>query len=450
MSTLRAVASLFHVRLAPGFTAWQAAAFLLLSIAGVTLLLLVPTMQPYVLQQQLHLPSGEFGRVGSLLANVQNIVMLVFSPFMGLLTDRIGPKPLLNAGLATMCLGSFLYPFADSLPLLIVLNGLIGLGVAGFYAGNGACILAFPHDSARGRFISALVVTQSIANMLLVGGIATHFPEWLSRLGLSDRIAGGSAFWLLALLGAGTVALSSRALGAIGAPRRDAGRFVDDLRAMPPLATELVRAAIEKPRFGMVLLLSCISRADFSMIFIFLSLWIVASARDMGVAAPDALKLVGNLLITFQVTNLISTIIFGYVADRTSRSTLMVFAMAAAGLAFLTPALVGDVFGWRAYASITVIGATEAIVIVGIQTLLGEETPAHLRGSAIGLFTVFGLIGVIVVNTAGGFMFDHVGHTAPFVLMGAVNLVFCLICLLPGRTNLLRRGSMVAGREAGL
>jgi dipeptide/tripeptide permease len=63
-----------------------------------------------------------------------------------------------------------------------------------------------------------------------------------------------------------------------------------------------------------------------------------------------------------------------------------------------------------------------AVVVCG-QAVLGEQTPAALRGAAIGVFSMFGSLGVLILTFAGGLLFDLVAGAAPFVMLGAVNLL---------------------------
>jgi MFS family permease len=59
-------------------------------------------------------------------------------------------------------------------------------------------------------------------------------------------------------------------------------------------------------------------------------------------------------------------------------------------------------------------------------TLVGQEAPARERGTLIATSGLFGAIGILVAALVGGRIFDSVGPSAPFVMLGLLQLVLCL------------------------
>jgi MFS family permease len=72
------------------------------------------------------------------------------------------------------------------------------------------------------------------------------------------------------------------------------------------------------------------------------------------------------------------------------------------------------------------------------QTLLGRETPPHLRGSVTGAYTVIGMLGALAINFIGGILFDRISFIAPFLMVGFINIVCLILCVLPGRQSFIR------------
>jgi predicted MFS family arabinose efflux permease len=60
------------------------------------------------------------------------------------------------------------------------------------------------------------------------------------------------------------------------------------------------------------------------------------------------------------------------------------------------------------------------------QSVLGEESPAELRGISMSVFALLGTLGVLLSTSVGGQLFDRVGPAAPFLFVGALNLVFAI------------------------
>ena len=99
-------------------------------------------------------------------------------------------------------------------------------------------------------------------------------------------------------------------------------------------------------------------------------------------------------------------------------------------MAFVCAPLVGSVQGWPIYAYAVLIGVVEAGQTICQQAFFGQEAPAHLRGTAYGLLAIFGTVSVIVTSIVAGYLFDSMGPTAPFTLIGLLHVGAVLLCLL--------------------
>jgi MFS family permease len=120
---------------------------------------------------------------------------------------------------------------------------------------------------------------------------------------------------------------------------------------------------------------------------------------------------------------MISACIAGFAADRVSRIAALATALVLAGAGNMSLLLVHDVTHWPATVLIGLIAAAETAIVVFGQALLGEQTPADLRGAAIGVFSMCGSLGVLILAFAGGVLFDLVSCAAPFAMLGAVNVI---------------------------
>jgi MFS family permease len=64
--------------------------------------------------------------------------------------------------------------------------------------------------------------------------------------------------------------------------------------------------------------------------------------------------------------------------------------------------------------------------IIASATLVGQEAPARERGTIVATSGLFGAIGILVAAVIGGRIFDSIGPSAPFVMLGLLQLVLCL------------------------
>ena len=60
-------------------------------------------------------------------------------------------------------------------------------------------------------------------------------------------------------------------------------------------------------------------------------------------------------------------------------------------------------------------------------TLVGQEAPVNERGSVIAFNGLFGAIGIGVAVPLGGYLFDKIGPTAPFVMISCMQAVLCIL-----------------------
>jgi MFS family permease len=69
------------------------------------------------------------------------------------------------------------------------------------------------------------------------------------------------------------------------------------------------------------------------------------------------------------------------------------------------------------------LGIGEISVLIAAGALLGEEAPLRIRGAVIGVFGLLGGVGILFATYIGGLVFDNIGRTAPFVMMGLLNFM---------------------------
>ena len=61
--------------------------------------------------------------------------------------------------------------------------------------------------------------------------------------------------------------------------------------------------------------------------------------------------------------------------------------------------------------------------------MLGQEAGTRKRGAIVGSFNLAGGIGIMFGGYVGGLVFDAIGRTAPFIMMGILNGLLLLLGL---------------------
>jgi len=405
------------ITLAPSIRPGHVVAFACVAICSLSLYVFVNFMQPYLLHGQIAVPAADTGRLTSHLSVMQEILVLACVGPIGAVSDKVGRRTVFATGLLVVAIGLVLFSTAATVPELFGARAVFALGTAATTATLAAVAADYPDNAARGKFLGLMLITQQLAILLLVATIAARLPAWLVARGIGAVPAGQITFRAAAAFGLFGAVLAWRGLARKAAPAIAArhGLFA---------SLALIAAHIRRhPPYIMVVAVAFVARGDAAIMSGFLSLWVVRSAGAAGITAAHAMHSAGLLLSSVTICGMASACLAGFVADRISRIAALAAALALAGAGNILLLAVHDVTHWPATALIGLIAAAETAIVVFGQALLGEQTPADLRGAAIGVFSMCGSLGVLMLVFAGGLLFDLVSGAAPFAMLGAVNVI---------------------------
>jgi len=410
-------ARLGPIMLAPGVRPGHVVAFACVAICSLSLYVFVNFMQPYLLHGQIAVPRADTGRLTSHLAVMQEILVLACVGPIGALSDRVGRRAVFACGLLVVAVGLALVSAAGTVLQLFGARAVFALGTAATTATLAATAADYPDNAARGKFLGLMLITQQLAILLLVATIAARLPSWLVARGVGPVPAGQITFRAAAALGVVGAVLAWRGLARKSAPAASART-----RLFESLAR--IEAHIRRhPAYIMVVAVAFVARGDAAIMSGFLSLWVMRSAGTAGIAAANAMHSAGSLLSAVTICSMVGACIVGFAADRISRMAALAAALVLAGAGNILLLAVHDFAHWPATLLVGAIAAAETAIVVCGQAVLGEQTPAALRGAAIGVFSMCGSLGVLILAFAGGVLFDLVSGAAPFAMLGAVNLI---------------------------
>ncbi len=410
-------ARLGPIMLAAGVRPGHVLAFACVAISSLSLYVFVNFMQPYLLHGQIAVAAADTGRLTSHLSVMQEILVLACVGPLGALSDRVGRRTVFAIGLLVVALGLVLFSLAGTVPGLFGARAVFALGTAATTATLASVAADYPDNAARGKFLGLMLITQQLAILLLVATVAARLPAWLIAHGTGAVLAGKITFRAAAAFGFLGAVLAWRGLA-----RKVAPRIATRKNLFASLA--LIAAHIRRhPPYIMVVAVAFVARGDAAIMSGFLSLWVVRSAGAAGITAANAMHSAGLLLSAVTICSVISACIAGFVADRASRMAALAAALALAGAGNILLLAVHDVTHWPATLLVGLIAAAETAIVIFGQAVLGEQTPAELRGAAIGVFSMCGSLGVLILAFAGGLLFDLVSGAAPFAMLGAVNVI---------------------------
>lgn len=390
----------------------------------------IALLQPLVLDN-LGVATGDHGKLTGNLATVDQIAALALISIFGALADRWGRRLVLIFAIVGMTAATVFYPLAGTVLALFTVRAIFGISGTALSAGGATKIVDYPHEDSRGKFVSFMLIVQGLTSAVLIGQVAARIPGWLLKAGLTKAEAANVSFLIVALLGILAFVLATWFLQK-DRPHQDveAGIFVRKrLTGFVSNLAAVARHASANKQFRLIMALALVIRSDFAIVEVFLSLWVVSIARSAGIEQTEALVIAGLCFSILHIANLASPAIFGFLVDRYDRSLLLLGALALGLITYSVPYILGVTLGWPLYLCVLAIGLSESGTIVCAQTMLGQQSPPDLRGSAMGVFIMLGTVGVIAVNVAAGFLFDILGPTAPFALVGALNGVFFFVAL---------------------
>jgi len=407
--------------LTPGISRGNAVAYFVSAFMFVTLVTFVNFLQPYILDKVLHVPAEQQGSVTGLLNFLQEGTALLLMGLVGAASDRTGRRVLCVVGLGIWAVGFALFPMAAALPELYAYRFVIAVGTAVASVMVITTMQDYPQEVSRGKWGGTNSFITSFA-ILLVALLLSRVPLMLEGAGYAPATAGRLTFWLGALL-----ALLAAVVVAVGWHR---GRLSAEAPHRSPFAgvTEGLRAARGNARLALAYCAGFAARGDLVVIGSFYSLWFVRAGADQGIGTGEALARAGITLSALQVATWIWAPLYGFLLDRMDRARGLALAMALAAVGYAAIGMVDDPFdAWIAVPATFILGIGEISAVVAGNVLIGQEAPLRIRGAAIGLFSLFGTMGILSATLAGGYVFDAIAYTAPFSMMAAVNALVAVL-----------------------
>jgi DHA1 family tetracycline resistance protein-like MFS transporter len=342
------------------------------------------------------------------LVAVYSLMQFFFAPWWGLLSDRVGRRPVLLVGLFGSAVCYLLFGLASSLAVLFAARALGGfaganVGVAQAYVAD----VTVPEDRARGMgVIGAAFGLGFILGPALGGGLA-HFGHRVPFYGAAALTFANA---LLAL------ARFPESLP----PERRAARMpsglglADRLRALTGRATA--------PRLRALYAVGFIVTLAFAALEGTLSLW--ADRRW-------ALTPVGVALL-FAWLGVVSVVAQGWAAGKLSRRlgerTAAMLGMAAlgAGMAALAFAPTIPLLA----AALAVLAFGQGTSAPAVSSLVSRQAGPAEQGRLLGVSQSLSALGRVVGPVSGGVAFAHVGISAPYLLGGLATACALLVMAL--------------------
>lgn len=408
------------IELAPGVLPRHALSYLFAAFVSIGLFAYLPALTPFVLKVNLALPTGQQGAATGNLQSWQEIVILALVGIWGAMSDRVGRRPIYVLGFLLVAGAYVLYPLAHSMPELTLYRLVFGCAVAALGAMLATVLADYPAESSRGKLTGIAFFLNALGSVIFLVGL-TQLPRIFAASGIDELAAGRYAFFTV---GAVAVLAAVVMLGLKpGLPAK-----ANAHRPLLEIAAEGLRAA-RNPRILLAYGGGFTSRADLSLITLFLALWASQSAIGEGMTAAQAAGQVGKTLGITQGTAMLWSPIYGWLGDRMSRMAHFTLAFSIALAGYCWVGMQDDIVRPAAIPALMLLGMGQVSTILAATILLGQETRPESRGAVFGLQAFFGGLGILAISWVGGRLYDQIGPSAPFTLVGVANGVVAVWAL---------------------
>ncbi|WBA56430.1 MFS transporter [Providencia sp. 21OH12SH02B-Prov] len=354
---------------------------------------------PILTSYGIHLKDSSEFLVG-LAIGIYGLSQAIFQIPFGLMSDKIGRKPLIIIGLVIFIIGSVIAALSDSIWGIIIGRALQGAGAIS--AAVMALLSDLTREQNRTKAMAFLGISFGItfAIALVLGPIITH---WIGLSGL---------FWGITLLAGGAIIVT---LFVVPNSRqhitnRESAFVKGNLRAV------ITHPQLLKLNLG-ILSLHTLLMSSFVALPLMMS--------DAGYLAKDHWK---AYLITMLVA-FVSVLPFIIYAEKHRKMKQMfLFCIVILALAEITLWLSGSHL-WVIFVGLQLFFVAFNIMEAILPSLISKEAPAGYKGTAMGVYSTSQFLGVAIGGILGGWLYDIDGAAAVFIGGLAVTAIWFVVSL---------------------
>jgi DHA1 family multidrug resistance protein-like MFS transporter len=339
------------------------------------------------------------------------LVETVFKTALGGVTDRVGRRPIIVAGLILSSLAPIIMAVLSRPVLFVPLRLLDGIGSAALWPAAAAAVADVTTPDRRATGMATL-------NLLFLAGLAAGPAFGLFVAGFAGSFRAG--FYV-----ASAVLAASAVMAALLFPRDEhvvhPHAFVGYHTTDPPARLQdLFNTFKVSPLLFTMYLVAFVQMFGIGLL---VPIAAIFAKRVVGLSEHA----IGALFLTVTLTVALATVPAGRMADRTGKTPLV-----GAGMVLGTIGMWIIPFSSGLYQLIgagVLLGASYALTAPAWLALISELAPPGRLGLAVGASETVQGMGLVLGPLLGGLLWDTLGPRAPFIASAAVLTVGTVIAL---------------------
>ena len=415
MNSHRLARRFIGLTLAPGVIPKNAIVFYFACLFSIMVASFIPQGQPFLLTEFLNIPQSEHGKTSGFINFWAEVIIILTTMVAGPLSDKIGRKSVTSAGFLLMALGTFLYPYAESVMDLTIFRCIYAFGIAATSCMIVTLIADYFEDESRGKASGMLGVMNGLGAMTTVF-LLLRLPSVLQNQGMTAQEAGHATYTLVSLL---TLLMGIATL--LWLKKHD----VQQDHQHQSLKIQIKQGLGAASDLGIRLAYSAsfLARGNLMIVGTFFTLWVTNyGTAELGLSRAEALAKAGIVVGVAQTFALLGAPLFGILADKINRATALSIAALISAIGYSSTFFITDPLSFEMFVCAIFIGLGEIGCIITSGVLIAQQSPEKIRGATIGMFTMFGAVGILFASVAGGYYFDAWRPAAPFVIFGAISM----------------------------
>ena len=388
-------------------------------------MMLVPFInfiQPLVFQG-LEVPPDQQGTLTANLGLLSDVIALGVMVIIGAVSDRTGRRVIVMVGFLLLIVGLGLYPRAEGIAQLYLFRGIVGLGMGVISTAMLTVIQDYPQDRSRGKYTGMNSVFSGLGVMVMAVGIM-RLPEMFVEGGATQNAAVINTF--LVCVGIGIFAALLARFGLSGALPDPDHRTESVFGGV----SDAIAEARKNPRLLLSFIAAFAARGDLAVAGTYFALWFMYIGTAQGIDSTEVATISGQYFGLLNLAIMVWAPIYGVIIDRVNRVTAVTLGLATASAGYFLMGSIDNPFNPAIIIPACILlGMGETSAVVSCGSLVGQEAPPRIRGSVIGFYALCGSFGILSLSFISGLIFDAFSPNAPFIFMGAVNLVIVFIAL---------------------